>query len=269
MAGSITLIADGHVHFYPAYDLGAALGHLIRNLDRIAGAPPGTPVFRLALLAEAGVYRFFDQIRDGNLNVAPAGLTVRPMAESQTLEISVRDQGAVCLIAGRQVATRERLEVIGIGLDRLVPDGRPAAETIERIREAGGLPLLPWAVGKWLFGRGRLVHQLIDRYARDGLSVGDSALRPTLWPTPRWLHYAQAQALAIIPGTDPLPLPGDEGRMGTYGFTCEGPFDTEKPLAALRTLIATRPASIRPAGRRCGLPAALRLQLALRKLQRS
>ena len=54
------------------------------------------------------------------------------------------------VIPGEEIKTEESIDVIGLYLSELIPKGTPAIETIERIREQGGIPYLPhpYAAGK-------------------------------------------------------------------------------------------------------------------------
>jgi len=54
------------------------------------------------------------------------------------------------IIVGEEVKTEERIDVIGLYLSEEIPKGTPAEETIERIRDQGGIPYLPhpYAGGK-------------------------------------------------------------------------------------------------------------------------
>jgi len=54
------------------------------------------------------------------------------------------------VIPGEEVKTAEGIDVIGLYLSEEIPKGTPAEETIERIRDQGGIPYLPhpYAAGK-------------------------------------------------------------------------------------------------------------------------
>lgn len=54
------------------------------------------------------------------------------------------------VIPGEEVKTRERIDVIGLYLHEEIPKGTPMFETVERIRDQGGVPYLPhpYAGGK-------------------------------------------------------------------------------------------------------------------------
>ncbi|MBI2437407.1 MAG: hypothetical protein HYV36_01140 [Lentisphaerae bacterium] len=248
--------ADGHVHLYPAYDLRAAFRCLIQNLDRLAAATgladpatTGNEILKLAFLTEARDHDFFGRLKDRDKNALGNGFEIISMPSSLCVVIGLPGAGQVCLVAGRQIATRERLEVLGLAMSAKIPDGLPAGEVIRRVVASGGIPVLAFSPGKWLFGRGRLARNLIESAQGGGLCLGDTTLRPLFWPAPRLMRQARALSLPIIPGSDPLPFAGEERYLGTYGFVCQGSFDAFAPAASIGRMLA---AGITPAGLRCG-----------------
>ncbi len=160
------------------------------------------------------------------------------------------------------MATRERLEVLGLAMHEAVPDGLSVRETLDRVEGAGGVPVLPWALGKWLFARGRIVRDLVQSSQPDRFLLGDSAMRPRFSPCPSLMRLARTRGFGLVPGSDPLPLPGEERRAGSYALFSKTEFDPERPGAFLRG--AARDASSRILGVRLGLVSVLQNTLALR-----
>ena len=64
------------------------------------------------------------------------------------------------VIPGEEVKTAEGIDVIGLYLSEEIPKGTPAEETIERIREQGGVPYLPHPYAGGKGGGGRYAEQL-------------------------------------------------------------------------------------------------------------
>ncbi|MDP2988947.1 MAG: hypothetical protein Q8O57_00070, partial [Kiritimatiellota bacterium] len=71
----------------------------------------------------------------------------------------------------------------------------------------------------------------------------------------------------VIPGSDPLPLAGEERYAGTYGFIYQGAFDASRPAASIRQIL-TGPGAITPAGERCSPWTVARRLTRLRKARR-
>ena len=254
------VMADAHVHLYPVYDPGVALETLARQL-RAHAAPEANP-FLMAFLAESQGHDFFSKLRKQPDMILPH--RVIPGPEDRCLTVQLKTGFSLCLVAGRQMATHERLEVLGLGLETPIPDGLSAEDTIRRIQDSGGLPVLPWALGKWLFARGKQVERLLREESRMVRAVGDSSMRPPCWPRPRAFKLAAQQGLAVLPGSDPLPFAGEERMMGAYGFACEGAFEEGKPLSSFRRLLKESPSAFWPVGHRSGLLEVFRRMQALR-----
>lgn len=64
------------------------------------------------------------------------------------------------IIPGEEVKTGEGIDVIGLYLKEEIPKGTPAEETIDQIREQGGIPYLPHPYAGGKGGGGRYAEQL-------------------------------------------------------------------------------------------------------------
>ena len=79
------------------------------------------------------------------------------------------------VIAGRQIITRERLEVLALCTAKEFADGEEVETVLDKVRRAGGLPVLPWGAGKWWGTRGRIVTELLRKGQGESLRCGPSA----------------------------------------------------------------------------------------------
>ena len=242
--------ADTHVHLYPCHDLRAALDGARAHLDRAGAAPADA---RLLLLTERRADRMFASLRDGTAGDlgrwTPAG------GAGGLLPLSAPGGGALHVLAGRQLVTRERLEVLALATEAEFEDGAPVREALAAVRAAGGVPVLPWAPGKWFCGRGRIVAALIAGSAPGDFWIGDTALRPVGWGEPALMRAAREKGFGVLAGSDPLPFAGEERRVGQYGMEFDGAFDPARPADSIRALLA---APGRLLGRRLSFPAVAR-----------
>jgi hypothetical protein len=208
------------------------------------------------LLTESAGARWFRRWRDG-LN-AGGGWRFEPALEDETL-FAVSGAGErLVLVAGRQIVARERLEVLALGKDLELPDGLPLGEVLERVRESGALPVLPWGFGKWWGRRGSVVSETLGQ---DGeLFLGDNAGRHG--PTPAIFRQARKLGVRLLPGSDPLPFSRHAGLAGSYGFVLPHAVDTDRPAATLLRRIRES-GQPRAFGRRAGLPRFLRDQVGM------
>jgi hypothetical protein len=242
--------ADTHVHLYPCHDLRAALDGARARLDGAGAAPADV---RVLLLSERRTDRMFAALRDGA--AGPLGGWRCAGGAGGALVLSAPGGGALHVLAGRQLVTRERLEVLALATEAAFDDGLSVREALGAVRAAGGVPVLPWAPGKWFFARGRIVAELLADSVPGDFLVGDTALRPLGWPEPALMRAARERGFAVLAGSDPLPFPGEEHRAGRYGVEFDGAFDPARPAASIRALLPTPGRLI---GRRLSFPGVVR-----------
>lgn len=266
-------LVDAHVHIHPCFPLESFLEGALENFRRAAsrlslfGSATGC-----LLLAEMAGARWLRRARDGE-ETAEGWTLVRTEEESSLVARRITGESAgdsigesLILVAGRQIAARERLEVLALGRDVDIPDGLPLDETLLRVRLSGALPVLPWGFGKWWGHRGGLVAEALAR--QDGeLYLGDNSGRLRLAGEPRLLREARERGLLILPGTDPLPFPDHSGRAGSFGFVLEGPLDERQPAEDLLRRIRSLREQPRTYGRGETLPRFLRDQATLQLRQ--
>jgi len=165
-----------------------------------------TPVL---LLAEYGA-PFFPRLHEycERSGTGPRRWRAEPAEEG--LSAWVRDAGGrrMLVVAGRQVVTAERLEVLVLFAPQEVTAGQTAAQTVEAVLQAGALPVLPWSPGKWWGRRGEAVRRIVAEAGPNQLCLGDIKGRPLVWPSPAAFSLARRKGLKILRGSDPLDLPG-------------------------------------------------------------
>ena len=227
---------DAHAHAYPGAGHGpdevfaAALRHA-RAFDAAA-----VPVLCLTQTSRDSVYdRWAAAGRAGGFELHDTGSPAGRWAE--------RGADRLLLIAGRQLITPERLEVLAIGTDAAAASLTAAdlTGTVRRVRDTGAWPVLPYGFGKWTGARGRTVRRLIDAARPGDFAVGDNGNRPRLLGCPRPLRRAAARGLGHLPGTDPLPLPGCRGQAGGYGVVRREALPRRGAVAELVRWFAARP----------------------------
>jgi hypothetical protein len=250
------LLADTHVHLYDGYSLDDAFSSAFTNLGRLeaaSGRTPLEPATLVLFLAERHDCQAFRRIRERAAGSTPSRHTVEDAPEENALVVRNDAGGALYLVAGRQIVTRERLEVLALTAEPGVPNGGDILDTIDRVRVGGGVPVLAWAPGKWHGSRGRVVQSVLDAVPPGHLLVGDTSMRPRGWPTPRLMREAKERGFAIVAGTDPLPFEGQEAVIGRYGIVADAEIDPRAPVSGLRGLLAAGSGRLSLAGRRDSL----------------
>lgn len=216
------VVADTHTHYYPEYDSEifwpAAVRHLRGLAERHAQAA------KLALfMTERHDCHAFEAWAEGPL----AEATPVPWC----LKIPVKLE-SLYVVAGRQMATAERLEVLALcstATTEMLPDGLSLSESIAAVRAVGGIAVLPWAPGKWLGERGKLLAKTLEE--DPALLLSDSATRPWGWRKPKVFS-----GRSVLAGTDPYPIQNQEGLVGRYASIWDVPGDFG--VARLRDLLS-------------------------------
>ena len=156
-------------------------------------------------------------------------------AEANSLWAAPKERPGVrlLLIAGRQLVTREDLEVLGLGLGEDLGKGLALDAAVAAVLERGAVPVIPWGFGKWWFRRGRRVAELLRADTAGRFFLGDNAGRPRRFPPPRLFAEAARDGVFVLPGSDPLPLSGQATKAGRCGFVLRGRLDPERPAATV------------------------------------
>jgi hypothetical protein len=145
------ILIDAHVHLHPGAD---PVATLTAAHDRMVGMAGGEAL-SLFMLAEQQGHDMFDALRSF------------AEATDEAESLWLRHDGADLLVlAGRQVISAERLEVLALATDAHFDDGLPARDLVSAMLAQDALVILPWGIGKWLGRRGNLVDRLADLIER-------------------------------------------------------------------------------------------------------
>jgi hypothetical protein len=264
------ILVDGHVHIHSCHELEKILLAAFANFT--ACQPPHQTEEEadyVLLLAESKTADAFSQLRDQvdtRTSLPSESWRIQATAEDASLLLTHRDwpNRRLFIFAGRQLVTVERLELLALATKANFPDGLPIEEAIPAVQERQGMALLPWGVGKWLGGRGKLVSRIIAGAESGTLFIGDNGGRPVLWPAPHQFSMAARRRIGLLPGTDPLPLPSEAARVGSYGAMLPGTLSDTTPAADFKNLCVVAPEQIEAFGLRIGLFRFLTTQMMLR-----
>jgi hypothetical protein len=234
----VAAVVDAHVHLHACHRADELLDNAYRNLSSAsAHAQPVRRAFFLLLAECRGDDGFSDLYALAQNPGPPNRLRLTSWSVARTAEdnsVVVRKNASeLCIVAGRQVACREGLEVLVLGTTRRFEDGRPIRELLRDTDPMGVPRVIPWGPGKWLFSRGRLLNRLLEEFRSPTLFLGDEGGRPGFWRYPS--HFAAAARLGVrdLPGTDPLPFSHDVSKIGRMGFCVPVDLDPERPAASL------------------------------------
>jgi hypothetical protein len=235
----VTAIVDAHVHIHACYEPDDLLDHAYGNLSRAreTGRAPNNQALFL-LMTECAQDDYFGKLRELALgremtdSLRLNRWAISPTDE-QTSVIARNGSRQLFIVAGRQVACREGLEVLVIGTTRRFRDGLPIREVLAETDLMGVPRVIPWGPGKWFFRRGRLLKQLLQEFRKSSLFLGDEGGRPDFWGYPAYFEQAARLGIRDLPGTDPLPFPHDVKKVGRMGFRVSVDLDVARPASSL------------------------------------
>jgi hypothetical protein len=245
------IMVDGHVHFHHGFKADSFLESAHSNFRGAARRMDTDATFVGVLLltesqGENGFNRLLAQVeqKERKRSGAAAMWTGQTTGEPTSARFTAGNRAPILVVAGRQIPTRERLEVLAVGTRREFEEGQPIRTVIQEVAQAGALPVIPWGAGKWSGKRGRLVDELIKSSTLPPFFLGDSGNRPGFWPRPVQFRRAEEEGLGILSGSDPLPFPGEEKRVGSFGSGLRGAFEAlhsdEPALGLKRKLMAPK-----------------------------
>lgn len=244
------ILLDAHVHIYDSFNLDEFFDAALSNFQKAAKRFQSERNFSFfLLLSETLNENWFQRL---SALAAPKNQpgrkplkkwTIHPTAERISLVLKpcgTLSGSKIFVIAGRQIVTDERLEVLSLLSDSRVEDGKSLDSTIYHVIEGDGIPVIPWGAGKWFGKRGRVVKNFLRKHTESNLLLSDTGSRPKIWPTPFLFRYAQANGFLMLRGTDPLPLSLDMFRVGNYGAYLFYNCMDDNPGAYLKKILKDR-----------------------------
>ena len=247
-AGPAIALVDAHVHIHRCFPGERFLDAAAANFSRaLSDVRPQRDVVGCLMLTEGAGVDCFADLADSRLQTG--SWQIASTREDVSLVATRFGALPLFLIAGRQIATAERLELLALGTHNRFPDGAPLRDSLSAVAESGAIPVVPWGFGKWTGRRGRLIAELFAEPAAALLYAGDNGGRPGAFRRPKLLALAERHGKLVLPGTDPLPFPGEISKVGRYGFVAELGLDRARPFASLRRWLERQQRSPRRYGR--------------------
>ena len=240
----IRVFVDAHVHIHDCFGLQEFFDAAARNFAFLSSNAASTTFHRYVLcLTETNRANKFEELSrqaDDNSEDMRTDESIWSFKHggSHTCLIAGHPVlGQIEIVAGRQIVTKEKLEILALGLVETLEDGLAASDVVKLVIKSGAIPVLPWGFGKWLGRRRRAVRNLIDEFGDGRLYLGDNSGRPAFMADLAEFALARRLGMRVLPGTDPLPFTSECDKAGSFGFYVDGVADSEDVWTGLRSML--------------------------------
>ena len=245
-----SILIDTHVHIYDCFNVTELLQSAWNNFYSHQSSEHFTGVL---LLTETAKDHWFSQtsarIKEQPTQSLSLGSWTLTLTEEDTSMQASNLQGQqLWLIAGRQIITAEKLEVLALITAQTFADNQPLERTLQSIQSTGGIAVLPWGVGKWIGKRGQLIDDLLCHQRPASFFLGDNSGRPQFWPRPAYFQKIEQQGRQILPGTDPLPIASEATRPGSFGLSFPGTLTAGTPAEQIKAMLLSPATAWQPYG---------------------
>ncbi|MCB0729824.1 MAG: hypothetical protein KDC88_02225 [Ignavibacteriae bacterium] len=233
LSKSTNVLIDAHIHIHECYNLDKFFNSAKANFLKQANILDLCSNQFILCLTESHKVNYFNQLKQNAdksiLSEWKIDLTENP----NTIKLVDKENFTIYLIAGRQIVTNEKLEVLTLGLIEDPEDGKPIEEILAYVSNKKVISVIPWGVGKWMGYRKEIIEKLVLQNNTFPIYLGDNGNRPFFWSKPKIFSLAAKNNMLNIPGSDPLPFKNEVNKPGSFGFVLEGVLDIEKPFDSL------------------------------------
>ncbi len=243
------IIIDAHVHIHDCFNLTNFLNSAYQNCKaEVCRLGKDGQFMGVLFLTETARDHWFQRLASYNDKMevssgSPCAWRFHRTNESNSLLAQSASGGELVLIAGRQIVTKENLEVLALATDSIFKEGIPIENAIEIIRDRGAIPVIPWGFGKWWGKRGKVLSEVLRSHEGTHFFLGDTSYRPEFLPYPTHFKQAKKLGMKILSGSDPLPFASEFWRPCSIGFSVNGLVEKDSPATDLKRILID-PASV-------------------------
>jgi hypothetical protein len=244
------LIIDPHVHFHNSFDENAFLTAIRENFNQYASQYGIESCQKIICFTESEGIHYFQKLRmvckeGGKL----FGFTVSATKNQNAVLLQDNSGFSVFFISGKQIVTKENLEILALGLLEDFADGVPINDVIPKVIDHKCLPVLPWGFGKWTGTRGKIVEELIASNKYDPFFLGDNGNRPEIVKMSEHFVAGIDKKMINLQGSDPLPFKSEAKKAGSFGVMVGGEVDEETPFDSLYAILSDKSVKVTPYGK--------------------
>lgn len=265
------ILVDTHVHIYGCYNIREFMNSSLTNFKYASKMIQCENSFSaFLLLAESKQHNWFSLLRSCATGTNPeikgrlGNWEINLTGNKGTLRAVNKNGEGFFIVAGRQIVTREHLELLALFTTEQFKDGEPMESVLENILSKDAIPVIPWGVGKWIGKRGTFLKHFLTHATPSILYLGDTGSRPSFWGTPYPFKIAAKNGIRVVAGSDPLPIVSDVCRPGSYGSVFFAKLNETSPSVHLKQLLRDSKTKIANYGELESPVRFLRRQLTLR-----
>ncbi len=197
------LLFDPHVHFYKVFSIEKFLTSAYQNFERYETDADGYAL----CLTEKNDCNFFNFLRnESKIN----GFKVTQNTNS--IALTRDDKLPLIVFPGRQINSREGIEVLALFRNEPLAEKMPLGELIAGINSKCEIPVINWAPGKWMGRRGLIIEEFLQNYNLP-IALGYTSLLPKYFPLPELISKYNKK-IPVFLGSDPFPFKNQETLIG-------------------------------------------------------
>lgn len=265
-----SIIIDAHIHIHECYNLGSFFNSAKANFIEKAKQNNIADFLSVLCLTESHNVNQFAKISSFSKRKEKIGDWEITESKNQNSIILIdKNNFKIILIAGRQIVTKEKLEVLALGLIDDPNDGEKIDKILKYVNEKGSISVIPWGVGKWFGNRKQIVEKLVLQNNTFPLYLGDNGNRPFFWRQPNIFSIALRKGVLNIPGSDPLPFIHEVKKPGSFGFIINDNIDIEKPFDSIYKKITDSKTQFKTFGKLEGVYNFIKNQISMQIVKRN
>lgn len=227
------ILVDAHIHFHDCYKMNDFFDSAKSNFLNQAKKMINQSNENVLCLTEShGVNIFNDLFIIAESKKKIGNWDINITGNENTILIS-NSKFKIYVIAGRQIVTKEKLEVLALGLNSDIEDGLAIDEVIKYVIDSESIPVIPWGFGKWLSSRKKIVEKIILQKRNHPIFLGDNGNRPVFFGKSRLFDIAYNNGIINLPGSDPLPFSNEVQKPGSFGFIIDDVLNEDKPFDSI------------------------------------
>jgi hypothetical protein len=263
------VLVDAHIHFHPCFNAEKFFDEGRNNFHSFATQQEIISFQSVLCFTESFGCNIFGELSKKADNREKIGAwDIQKTDEQNSLLLKDSAGFEIFVIAGRQIVTKEKLEVLALGLKEDIHEGKPAGEVIKQVIASHSLPVLPWGFGKWLGKRGKIILELVSSQ-KYSCYLGDNGNRPWFMGKSRVFAMGLDGGMFNLPGSDPLPFVSEVVKPGSFGCIMEGSLRNKQPFHDLYELITQASKPFAQFGKPESAAHFLRNQIAMQLVKRS